>query len=73
MKRITFDSIRIKGGPLKLDEKYTLAAKQWILSGKDGYDVFKKAKIITDESVADELHSIIHRFFGNLLTLKTLK
>jgi len=64
MKRINLDSIRIKGQPLQLEERYKMAAKKWILGGKDGYEVFTKAKILTDESIADELHNIIKRFFG---------
>ena len=66
MKRILVDTIRIAGGPLDLERKYTLASKQWILGGKDGYDVFLHVKVLTDESIAEELHTIIKRFFGKI-------
>ena len=63
MNRISFESIKIKKEPLDLKRTYTIAASHWISEGKDGYDAFKKSKILADESVASELHSVIKQFF----------
>ena len=67
MKRILLDTLKIAGTPLDLNRKYTLATKQFLVDGKDGYDVFLQTTLLTDESVAEELHSIIKRFFGRVL------
>lgn len=64
MNRIALDSVRIRGSQLELDEKYTMATKLWIMGGKDGYEVLTEGKIITEESVAEELHTTIKGFFG---------
>ena len=64
--RINIDTLRIRNGPIDLNEKYTLASKEWIIYGKDGYEALAGAKMLTDESVAEELHVILKRFFGKL-------
>ncbi len=43
-----------------------MASKEWIIYGKDGYDALIGTKMLTDESVAEELHVILKRFFGIL-------
>ena len=58
------DTVRIRNGPIDLKERYTLASKQWIIYGKDGYEALTGAKVLTDESVAEELHIMLKRFFG---------
>jgi len=65
-KRINIETIRIRNGPIDMNEKYILASKEWIIYGKDGYEALAGAKILTDESVAEELHVILKRFFGKL-------
>jgi len=62
-KRINVETIRIRNGPIDLKEHYTIASKQWIIYGKDGYEALTGAKVLTDESVAEELHIILKRFF----------
>lgn len=65
-KRINLETLRIRDGPIDLKEKYTMASKEWIIYGKDGYDALIGTKMLTDESVAEELHVILKRFFGML-------
>lgn len=63
MKRVIIESIQVKNTPLDFNAKYKIAANHWISGGKDGYDAFTQSKIIADESVATELHSVIKKFF----------
>jgi len=47
-ERIVVDSVLIDGKALEKEKKYTVATKDYLRSGKDGYDVFKEVVCLAD-------------------------
>jgi len=67
MNRVPLESIYVKGrGPLKLDEEYTVAIKNFLAGGKDGYDVFTKGEFLNDEATATPMNECIFEFFDSI-------
>lgn len=62
LKRIVRESIRINNNPLELDKKYTLACRNFIASGKDGYDLLAGCTRLSDEDIAEEIDTIFFKF-----------
>ena len=63
MNRIKMETIKVKDEALDFKKKYKIAVNYWITEGKDGYEAFKNSKKLIDESIANELHSMIKKFF----------
>lgn len=63
-ERIPLDSIYIKDkGKLDLEESYTIAVRDYLARGKDGFDCFLEAEKLNTEDTAEELRFILIRFF----------
>lgn len=46
--RIVSGSVTVKGAPLDLNAKYSMATKEYLSLGKDGFDCLLGARVITD-------------------------
>ena len=46
-----------------MDEKYLLATKYYLTLGRDGYDSIAQSRILTEQIVADDITSMVRRFF----------
>lgn len=63
-QRVPLDSILVAGkGKLHYGEKYTIAVRDYLARGKDGFDSFKEGEMLNCETTAEELRFILIRFF----------
>lgn len=62
-QRVVQDSVMIGGKPVEKEKKYTVAAPDFLVAGKDGYeDVLNAQVVVTDEN-GPELKLILTKFF----------
>ena len=61
--RISENSVKIGGEELSRTKTYTLCTKGYIASGKDGYSVFKEAKILLNHEAGIILNSEVRNYF----------
>lgn len=61
--RILENSVLIGGERLQRTRTYTLCTKGYIASGKDGYSVFKSAKVLLDHGAGIILNSEVRNYF----------
>jgi len=47
-RRVDVGSCTVQGRPLDLDEEYRLVTKNYLRSGRDGYDVFTRVRLVAD-------------------------
>ena len=57
------DTVLVAGEPLERTRTYTLCTKGYIASGKDGYKVFKTAKVLLDHEAGIILNSEVRNYF----------
>lgn len=62
--RVISSTVLVKAEQLKLDRVYRLVTKGYIASGKDGYDVFKEAKVVVSEDEGPILSAIVRNHFS---------
>ena len=58
------ESIVIRELPLDLKATYTMATKPFMYYGKDGYTVLKEAECLVDVETAEDIHTVLKRFFS---------
>jgi len=63
-ERIPVESIVIRDLPLDLKATYTMATKPFMYYGKDGYTVLKEAECLVDVETAEDIHTVLKRFFS---------
>jgi len=63
--RVVLDSVRVRGEPLQMNRSYRLCTKGYLASGKDGYDVFRTAKVVLSHEEGPILSSIVRNHFHN--------
>jgi 5'-nucleotidase len=61
--RVCENTVLINGEPLERGRTYTLCTKGYIARGKDGYSVFRSAKILMDHEAGIILNSEVRNFF----------
>ena len=62
-ERVCENTVLVNGDLLERTRIYTLCTKGYIASGKDGYSVFKSAKILMDHEAGIILNSEVRNFF----------
>lgn len=68
-ERVIVDSVHIGGEPIDLENKYTIATKAYLRSGKDGFTTLKKAKVVLDPETAPRLVTLIYALLSRIQTL----
>lgn len=68
-ERVIVDSVHIGGKPIDLENKYTIATKAYLRSGKDGFSTLKKAKVVLDPETAPRLVTLIYALLSGIQTL----
>jgi len=64
MQRIPIESIVIEGrGQLDPEAKYTLAVRNYLAKGKDGYEEIPKGVFLNEENTSDDILNMLIRFF----------
>jgi 5'-nucleotidase len=74
--RVVKDSIRVRGKTLAEHGEgamFTLATKQYLAKGKDGYNVFADCKVVIDEEEMPPLGTMVRRFFLELAVLNQFR
>eukprot|EP00127_Corallochytrium_limacisporum_P006869 Clim_evm84s236 gene=Clim_evmTU84s236 len=52
--------------PIDMDATYSVAVKEYLLHGRDGYDMMAQGKVLVDESGAPVLPNAVRNFFQQL-------
>jgi 5'-nucleotidase len=74
--RVIRDSVCLRGKTLLEhgeDAKFTLATKQYLAKGKDGYTVFADCKVVIDEEEMPPLGTMVRHFFLELAVLNQFR
>lgn len=69
-RRVVEGSVRVGGEALQLSRTYQLCTKGYIALGKDGYDVFRRAKVLLNYEEGPILNSIVRNYFTSCLKSK---
>jgi len=56
--------------PLDLKATYTMATKPFMYYGKDGYTMLKEAECLVDVETAEDIHTVLKRFFSKILFIR---
>ncbi|KAJ7360478.1 hypothetical protein OS493_015579 [Desmophyllum pertusum] len=64
--RIQENSVSIDDKPLDKNKKYKVCTKSYLAKGKDGYQVFAKAKVLVDEEDGPILNTIVRNHFRSI-------
>jgi len=67
--RIVPGSVTVKGAPLDNGKQYTLATKEYLAIGKDGFDCLLGAKVIVDAECGVVLPTVVANHFFKLEVL----
>ena len=59
----------VNGKPIDLSGHYTMATMLWVYHGRDGFTVFSEVIKLNEENVAEEIHTILKKFFSKLVLL----
>merc|ERR1712151_106131 len=57
--RVVQDSVRIDGKDIDKEKKYTIATKDYLRQGKDGYDMLKDATCLADGEQTGVLPNVV--------------
>jgi len=63
--RVVPGSVKVRGEQLQANESYRLCTKGYLASGKDGYDVFRRARVVLSYEEGPILSSIMRNYFHN--------
>ena len=61
--KVIVSSVQVDGKPLQMNQKYKLCTKVYIAAGKDGYDVFKRCKVLVSQEEGPILGAIVRNHF----------
>ena len=61
--RVAAGAVFIGGAPLDMTQTYRLGTKSFVANGKDGYDVFRKAKVAVGLEEGPVLSSLVRNYF----------
>ena len=53
----------VRGTPLELDKKYTVATTMYMGGGGDGFEMLKDSKVLVDETMGIQTLNLILKFF----------
>ena len=67
------DTIRIRGQPLELGRKYTMATKAYVARGRDGYDCLKECELLNDPDSGPLLSTVVRNHILNVHHLEVLE
>ena len=62
--RINVSTLKLDGDSYEPEKIYKVAINQYLYSGKDGYDCFKDAKLLTDLETIRNLTEVLFDFFN---------
>ena len=63
--RVVPDSVMVRGEPLQANGNYRLCTKGYLACGKDGYEVFRRARVVVSYEEGPILSSIVRNYFHN--------
>ncbi|XP_071092097.1 mannosylglucosyl-3-phosphoglycerate phosphatase-like [Haliotis cracherodii] len=72
-ERVDSRLVKVQGGYLELDRVYTLCTKEYIATGKDGYDVFKTCEIVVSAEQCQSLSTTVNNHFDSVKIYKGQK
>jgi 5'-nucleotidase len=64
--RVLASSVKVGGEPVDLAREYSVAVKAYLRQGKDGYTVFTKGRLISDEEDCPIIPTLIRNSFKAL-------
>jgi len=64
--RILENTVSIDDEPLDKNKRYKVCTKSYLAKGKDGYQVFAKAKVLVDEEDGSILNTIVRNHFRSI-------
>lgn len=62
-ERVNDGSVKVAGKPLDASRKYTMAAPDFLIAGKDGFEDILNAEVLVSDENGPELKLILTRFF----------
>lgn len=71
--RIVAGSVVVNGDPLDLNKKYSMATKEYVASGKDGFDCLLEAKTLVDAENACVLPCVVASHFFKLEAINRIE
>ena len=79
--RVVRDSVRVGGRPLDVDggaggsspTTFTLATKQYLAKGKDGYVTLADCPVLVDEEEMAPLGTMVRRYFQELAVVNAFR
>ncbi len=66
-RRVVERSVWVGGEALQTTRTYRLCTKGYIAAGKDGYDVFRKARVLVSHEEGPILSAIVRNYFSSCL------
>ncbi|XP_067937210.1 mannosylglucosyl-3-phosphoglycerate phosphatase-like [Watersipora subatra] len=66
-ERIDAQTVLVKGRPLQYDKIYRVCVKEYIASGKDGYDILRSCPHIVSPKSGPQLSAIVRSYFEGSL------
>eukprot|EP00898_Chlorokybus_atmophyticus_P000025 jgi/Chlat1/1022/Chrsp109S00046 len=67
--RLLRDSVLVNNAPIDLTRTYKVATKEYLLEGRDGYDVLKGCKVLVDGETGPTLPQLLRKHFAALAVL----
>jgi 5'-nucleotidase len=64
-ERVNDGSVKVAGKPLDASKKYTMAAPDFLIAGKDGFEDILNAEVLISDENGPELKLVLTRFFDD--------
>ena len=71
--RVVPGSVRVGGAPLDMTRQYSVATREYLSQGKDGYDVFTRAKILKDREQGPIIPNLLRNHFVVVKAVNKMK
>eukprot|EP00668_Euglena_longa_P029513 GGOE01036864.1.p1 GENE.GGOE01036864.1~~GGOE01036864.1.p1 ORF type:complete len:684 (+),score=206.12 GGOE01036864.1:67-2052(+) len=71
--RVIAGSVVVNQERIEEGDIYTLATKEYLAAGKDGYEVFKRCRVVVESELLPPLQTMIHRYLFMLSVMSGLK
>ncbi|XP_067652872.1 mannosylglucosyl-3-phosphoglycerate phosphatase-like [Haliotis asinina] len=65
-QRVDYRLVKVQGEYLDLEREYNLCTKEYIASGKDGYDVLKNCEIVVSAEQCQSLSTTVNNHFDSV-------
>lgn len=62
-ERVPIDLVKIGNKKIDPDATYSMATKEYVFTGRDGFKMFTKAKVLVDQENGPSLPTTIRNYF----------